>query len=264
MHRGLKIALLVLFLCASTWAQAFIDVAPADLSHEKRRAYIQTSSDNCSDMNIVPDIEINRFLRQVLTELLAGSPQYFNTKYFHFRIALTDSDAFSSAAVACGDGYIYFAIRELCSMQSVDQVVMIVAHEGGHTILWHPLLKVEAYNRAVNELDQFLQVNKIPTMQHVKSNEVTEAYNKLVQSFETNADALGYKFTLAAGYNPAETVKYFKFFLRERNVIQGAERVEERIALFEQRLKQETNLPKPQPLPKQVVKQCKALGYERK
>lgn len=150
----------------------------------------------------VYNAELQKYSEQLLKRLLLKAPKYVNFYQYVVWLVYSDELAFSSP-----DGHIFISLQLLASAESEDELAFVIAHEISHPALRHDgstQTKIEESNRLTsafvwqmrNQPDRDLRVFQFYEQHRL-------FLRQCMHQDEFEADALGARIAMAAGYNPS-------------------------------------------------------------
>lgn len=167
------------------------------------------------------DDQLTQYLKGIMDKLY---PDYKNISRMHILIS-TESNAFVLA-----NGSVYVNLGLLAIAENEAQVASVLAHEGAHYTLSHQLLSQQHLKDVASSVDFYGMDRSLADLSDYSVD------------LETEADNVGFRRLLNAGYDPKEAVNMYKSIeaelrrqnLKEQRMYPTHPKIRDRVAHFKQ------------------------------
>ena len=182
--------------------------AAAPASDEERRIWAE--ADELSQMlvksgRVLDDPALTAYVQRVADRLF---PEFKG----RIRVRILKAQSLNAFALPNGDIYLHEGI--LARFRNESQLAALLGHEGTHFVDRHSFQSSENV-KSTTALGTVLAVVGVPAVGLAANLLVMSSVTGYSRTLEAEADELGYKRLVAAGYDPREAPKLFKLMMDE-------------------------------------------------
>jgi predicted Zn-dependent protease len=182
--------------------------ATAAVNENEQRLW--TEADEVSTMlvksgRVLDDPALTAYVQRVADRLF---PEFKG----HIRVRILKAQSLNAFALPNGDIYLHEGI--LARFRNESQLAALLGHEGTHFVNRHSFQSSENV-KSTTALGTVLAVVGVPVVGLAANLLVVSSITGYSRDLEAEADELGYKRLVAAGYDPREAPKLFKLMMKE-------------------------------------------------
>lgn len=182
--------------------------ATAPASDEERRLW--ANADEASEIlarsgRVLDDPALTAYVQRVADRLF---PEFKG----HVRVHILKAQSLNAFALPNGNIYLHEGM--LARFRNESQLAALLGHEGIHFVDRHSLQEIE-HGKSTAALGTVLAVVGTPVVGLAANVLVMSSVTGYSRELEAEADELGYKRLVAAGYDPREAPKLFKLMMDE-------------------------------------------------
>lgn len=212
----LVLASLILVACGSTKIKPFNESSKlSNLTKAEKRYWYESEQTLIRIKNsglLIEDEALSRYLNSIAKRLYPVYSEYVNVR-------VVNAPSYNAFVMPNGDVYIHSAM--LATLQNEAQLAMIISHELAHFVKKHGAINA---NKFENGMAAGAVLNTVIPLVGLLGQgiAVTSMYG-LSRESEHEADTLGFKNYVNAGYPPHEAVKAFYVLQEESELSQDNE-----------------------------------------
>lgn len=154
---------------------------------------------------LYPNPALTAYLQRIMDRLY---PEWAGT----IRVRLVDDPSLN--AFALPNGSIYFHIGLLARLENEAQLATVLAHEGAHFILRHGY-QSRQQAKSASAFGLIIGVVGVPIVSIIGQLAAVSSMFGYSQTLETEADDMGFRRMVLAGYEPKESVRVFEHLAEE-------------------------------------------------